>query len=242
MSADFETCGIYVEIDALLDTRLAALYRLDKTKIIDEIASGYLTRVSDEFVHYDQKAFEELYQNRGKEQLITDAILTEAWRFINFFSVQTLHALVSSPLQRQPKLYLNVYPYKLSETVISAMITALANLLKNQIDIEVIEATKEEITPKHAKKHFAFMVIYDYWNWLDIHSANQNLKDTQLSEVTMIVPALLKSRAAAKELAGIDAFGAIEQLTAPFVKTQIYPVSKFCPDINRIAELGKENA
>lgn len=90
-----------------------------------------------------------------------------------------------------------------------------------------------ELTPGYVKSKYVFVVMYEYWKWLETHSENKLLADVQLPEVTMIGPAILKSKEAAEKLSGINPFKAVEQYTSLYIKLSLYPISKFSVDIKR---------
>ncbi len=231
--SEFAAAVIYADLDVLLDTRLATLYRLDPTKIHQVITGGYYSRLFDEFEGYDTDEFKKLYAERDLHTL-KHAMVTEITDAINFFAQNTLKALLNTPFRRQPKLVVNVHPYKnINKETESLIITALSVLTKKQLDIEVIDMSYEELTPVYVKSNYIFVIMYEYWRWLEIHSVNRNLAETQLPSVTMIGPALIKSSEAAAMLKGIDPFRAIEQYSSLYIKLVLYPISKFSVDINR---------
>lgn len=233
---DFEASTIYVDIDALFDTRAATLNKFGIESAKKAIASNYYDRIYDEFEGIETTAYIEAYQRRDILTL-KDAMVTPVARMIYLFAKQTLEALVSSPYRRQPKVFLNIYPYRLEEQTIRYMVAGLRAITKNTIDVEVGYLTLEEITPRYVKQNYAVMVMYAYWDWLETHSQNQNLTQTQCPQVTLIGPRLVKSKEAAQKLSGQDAFTAIETYTGLFIKLQLYPVNVFCVDLNRLKDV-----
>jgi len=234
---DFEASTIYVDIDALFDTRAATLntFGLEQARVA--IASGYYDRLYDEFEGIDRASYLEAYQKRNVLTL-KDAMVTPVARMIYLFAKQTLEALVASPYRRQPKVFLNVYPYQLEEETVRYIVAGLRAVTKNTIDVEVGYLTLEEITPRYVKQNYAVMVMYEYWNWLEVHAQNENLTQTQCPQVTLIGPRLVKSKEAAQKLSGQDVFTAIETYTGLFIKLQLYPVNVFCVDLNRLKSKG----
>lgn len=233
---DFEASTIYVDIDALFDTRAATLNKFGIESAKKAIASNYYDRIYDEFEGIETTAYIEAYQRRDILTL-KDAMVTPVARMIYLFAKQTLEALVSSPYRRQPKVFLNTYPYRLEEETVRYIVAGLRAITKNIIDVEVGYLTLEEITPRYVKQNYAVMVMYAYWDWLETHSQNQNLTQTQCPQVTLIGPRLVKSKEAAQKLSGQDAFTAIETYTGLFIKLQLYPVNVFCVDLNRLKDV-----
>lgn len=235
---DFEASTIYVDIDALFDTRAATLNKFGIERAKVAIASNYYDRIYDEFEGIETDTYFKAYQSRDVLTL-KDAMVTPVARMIYLFAKQTLEALVSSPYRRQPKVFLNTYPYRLEEETVRYIVAGLRAITKNIIDVEVGYLTLEEMTPRYVKQHYAVMVMYAYWDWLEVHAQNQNLTQTQCPQVTLIGPRLVKSKEAAQKLSGQDVFTAIETYTSLFIKLQLYPVNIFCVDLNRLKDRGE---
>ena len=227
-----ERASIYVELDTLLDTRLATLFQLDPVKTKHVIREGYFTRLYDEFEGFDTEVFKQAYAQRNLVTL-KDAIATQAIDFINYFTAQTLKAVVTSPFRRQPRLVVNVYPYPLDDTVIPLLIQGLRAATKRMVDIEVINQPMEMLTPHVLKTQYVCAVMYAYWEWLEIHALNRNLEKVQCPEITLIGPALVQSKEAVHKLKGIDPFIAVEQYTEPYIKLRLYPAEKFSYDFRK---------
>lgn len=231
---EFETIGLYTELDAILDTRIALLYQHYPEETIRLLSESYFDRIADDFSFLPAEDFRTLYQSRSNETL-KHAMVTTAISFINVFKTKTLMALVDSPYQRQPMVTINTFPYTIPESTLGALITAIRKLTDDGIDIDIIHEPRENITPDFIKRKYAFMMMYDYWDWLEIHSLNENFKKTQIPAVTLFGPAILKSIKTHRELSAINPFDAIEKFCSPMVKVSLYPVSKFSIDVSSAA-------
>lgn len=236
---EFEQIRIYCEIDALLDTRLATLYLLDPMKVPDVLKNGYYSRITDEFLGYDQTVYLEAYKNRD-ERTLAVAMMTEAIFFINYFAESTLKALASTPLRRQPELVLNLHPYKLDEEAKKLIIKAITHHTKGLIDVSLVNMPYADLTPSMLKSEFAAVVMYEYWNWLEVHSENKNLETTQLPSVKLIAPALIRNKEAISAMPNLHIFKVIEQHTKPFIDLTTYPISKFSVDLRRASAFAEK--
>ena len=234
MDTEFST--IYVDLDALFDTRVAVLETFGTEAMEQAVVRGYYYRVYDEFEGISTEQFKERYLNRDAS-ILKKALVTPVARLIHLFGKQTLSAYIGSPYQRQPKVVLNTFPYKLSLSDDRALIAGLRAVTKNLLDIEIIHHPLEQITPTHVRQTYASMVMYSYWEWLDVHSLNRNLVESKCQQVALIGPRLVKSKEAAKKLEGQDVFTAIETYTGLFIKLQLYPANVFCVDMDRLNEL-----
>ncbi len=229
---------MYVGLDALLDTRLATLYRLDRTKIDHLLINGYHSRKIDEFEGYDQAAFSDLYEKRDARTIL-NATLTAVWRIMLQFSLQTLTARVSTPLVAKPIIHINIHPYKLADDAIAAIVEGVRILTKSHSDIEIISLPLAEVTPEYVKKTYAFMVMYDYWNWLEAHSNENGFQKCTCPEVTLIGPDIVRSKKVLTEMQGVDVISAIEQYTSMFINLQLHSVSEFSVDLDRLVKNAK---
>jgi hypothetical protein len=223
--------GIFIELDVLLDTRLATLYNLSEESMISALDNGYFTRRTDTFHGTDKEVFDEAYKNRDKETL-KNAGITKMIGFIR----ELIHAMnkqaIEEPIHSGPKLYVNIYPYKLNEKEIEAIITATALATGEMCDIEVVDMPPERITPKFCKANLAIMFMYNYAPWLEAQA--ENFKATRCSEITVIVPGIYFNREPTKEELSralntyMHPLKAIEFVSAVFINLKLYEIDNFC--------------
>lgn len=231
--ADFETASIYVDLDSLLDTRMGTLYQFGIKAVEKTVASGYYERRYDEFEGVDTEVFKKAYAERNAATLL-NSMVTTVCELVTNFGKQTLLALVSTPLRRQPKVFLNVYPYVLGEDVQLLLIAGLKQATEGLLDIEVGYMAPEELTPDYVKSHFLQVIMYSYWEWLEIHAQNGNFEKTQCPQVTLFGPAIVQSKEAYKALEGQNVFNALEAYSSLFIKLQLLPVKMYCVDLIRL--------
>lgn len=235
MSNEFQSSNILVDLDSILDTRLATLQRLGTDAVQNALNNDYFTRIADEFENIDFKAE---YAKRDHKTLY-QALVTPIISVINEFTQQTLTALVGSPFRRQPKLLLNIYPYQLDDQQTQAIVQGLAKVTLNTIDIEVVNLNPEEITPIYVKHNLAVMILYDYCQWLDIHSQNKNFLETQCPQVRLVVPLLLRSKNVIDTIPLAEAVDAVERYASLFIRLMFHPVQEFSVDIRRMRSQEK---
>lgn len=238
---DFEPIKIYCDMDALLDTRLATLYRLNPSGVDEVIAQGYLSREYDEFPGYDIETYHTAYKERDGVTLSL-AMMTEVILFIKYFADTTLKAIVSTPLRRQPELILNLHPYVIPTATKAEIVKALRYHTEDRLDITLVSWSIDEFTPAMIKKDFAAVVMYEYWLWLERHAENKNLETHQPTTTKMIGPAIVRSSKIAASLAGLRVFESIEHATKPLINLSLYPISKFSVDLRQIAKYNQVTA
>ena len=234
MSTEFEVATMYIDMDSLFDTRLATIFHHFGVEAAEKAcANGYYNRLYDEFEGIDTEAYRSAYASRDLS-VLQQAVITPTLNLVKLFAKQTLVALVTSPFRRQPKVVLNSYPYRLTDDQAKQFIAGLSAATDKTIDVELVYMPLEELTPSYVKANFIQMVMYSYWEWLETHSANKNFVDTQCPGVMLVGPAIMKSKEAAKQLKGIDAFDAVESYASLFVKLVLYPVNTYCVDLDRL--------
>lgn len=241
MIPDTQECiGIYTDLDTLMDTRLATLYRMDPSKV-DEILPMYFSRVSDEFPGYDTEAFKQMYAARD-ETTLKHAMLTEATQILKFFAGKTLVARVGTPFRKQPKVTINMFPYMLTEGVQNVLITAVNYHCKGMLDIELVFKPPEEVTPSYIRNEFAMMAMYDYCPWLDLHAENGNFRRTRIPSVKLMVPNTLKSLEAAQQFADVKIYEIIQHVFSGLICVEFNHVSKFCVDHSLLQKFIKQKS
>lgn len=229
-----EYATIMVTMDALLDTRLATLFMMSPEKTQALLESGnYHSRTVDEFEGFDREEFKQRYAARDLHTL-RHAMLTGVMRIINYFNKQTLKAILNTPLMKQSRLELNIWPYvDLPDELTVPILNALRALTGDKIDIALVNYSYEELTPSYVQSSYVAMVMYDYWNWLEVHSVNKNLVRTQIPNVALVGPQLIKDSESAEELKYTNTWEIIEKYSRPYVNLQLFPIMGFSTDLDR---------
>lgn len=223
MDKELEYSAIFIELDAILDTRLAILANLDDV-LLKKILEKYHNRDEDVFPGMDDSLFKELYANRTKE-ILSNSIITPMIELIKEFSQKTLKLLVSTPFHYKPKIILNIYPYELIEDEIVILISTIVNETNELADVQVVNMTYEEITPKYVKNNVSIMVLYEYYKWLEIHSANENFKKTTCPDIALLGPRIyFKPKPKRIEE---DPHQAMEFLAGPFIGLKLISIEHF---------------
>lgn len=227
----FPQSTLYVDLDCLLDLRLGVLASFGLDAVEKAFAADYANRLYDEFPGVDTAAFKARYAQCEKAHL-ADAMVTPILRLVSTFANETLKAILTTPIHQQPKLLLNIYPYSFSEAEIATLISVIRARTQARIDIEVVNMSRDAVTPRWVKAHVKGMVVYDYWNWLDIHCKNGEFKLCPCPSVDLIAPMLYKDKEAAKANSEIaKAFTGIEVLASPLIGLSLYPISYFSADL-----------
>lgn len=234
--------SIYIDLDSLFDTRLATIVKVQEEKGQTVDMEVYYTRLADEFhvesIEGFNEVFKEVYSKRDAIT-IEKSMVTRMPELLRAFVKATLLGIISSPLKAQPRIVINLHPYKLREELVNSIILGVRALTLSKADIEVIDLSLEELTPKYVRANFIEMIMYSYWEWLDTQTTLGNFKDAQCPGVRLIGPMLFKSEEAYRELTRegasvLQIFETIEGFTSPYVKLDLCPIGFYCADLSRL--------
>lgn len=181
--------GIYVDLDCLLDTRLAILERELGVEQIDYEA--YRLRQIDEWDQLDKETFRSLYAKRDKA-LLKSAVLTNMSKLISRVCQDCVAMLEASPIFSSVKLYVNVYPYQLDDDEREEILYCVSHLVNGLVPIELIDFSLTDLNVDWVGAHLDVMFMYDPHAWLN--SQIMNFQRHPLTEVKLIAPALFQEK------------------------------------------------
>lgn len=223
MSTEIETSTIMVDLDVILDTRLATIFSIDESKLEAVMEDGYHDRLQDIFTGIDRSIYESTYLNRDK-QILQHALLTPIVSMISEFVEKTNKLLITTPIHRRPKVDINIYPYELNDEEANNIIAALRHHTGDKADIAIVNYNYESLSPKYLKDNISIYVTYNYIDWLETHAANGNLKTTTCPEVTMFGPAIYFKDS---ETPTSNPFKAMETINGIFISLKLLPIEFF---------------
>lgn len=228
--ASFST--FLVDLDCLVDTRFSVLSSYGDDAFQKAFDEKYYTREIDDFVGIDFNDFKTRYENRDKT-VLKNAAGTPAVFMLADFCKSTLDLIGTSPFHLIPKILINTYPYKINEEEKTILLNSFIHLTNEKAMVELVHLSKEEITPSFVKREISIMMMYDYYKWLEIHSANENFKKITCPSVTLLGPAIyfkglpnVQEQQAIKE-AKVSAFRAMEITAAPLINLKLLPIDLF---------------
>jgi tRNA G37 N-methylase Trm5 len=148
--SDTFTSLLCIELDCLLDTRLATLFLIDSETAETVLRKGYLDRWTDEFP-VNQELFEKVYRSRDR-QTLKNSVLTPMVRLCKEFVHETLKQGVQGPYQYTPKIMINMYPYELTDTEQEIIVRAVASAVKQVCDIQIVRYDYDQLNPAWVKR------------------------------------------------------------------------------------------
>lgn len=228
MTSEISYSSLLIELDCLFDTRLGALMLMGE-ETLKHALPQYFQRPIDYFKDINNNQFLHLYANRDKEVLKNTGI-TQFKNFIEEFVSKTNQQVMNSPFHYKPKIVINIHPYVLDEEEIKVIILGVKTFTKGHADIEVVDMPYEALTPSFLKANISIIILYEYYKWLDIHSASKAFKRTTCPEVTMMGPAIYFKKPSKIE---DEPFSDVEKLAAPFIGLKLLPVEFFSVLVDR---------
>lgn len=183
-----EVYDIYIEVDAILDTRLALLHAISEDAAVVTITNGtYNKRIRDNFRTISSNVFKSLYSRRNKV-LLKYALPTNIFKIVNELLIGHI---TDSVTIKQTKLYINVYPYILTDVEKNVILGVVEGLIKNCVFELVYMDPIKDLTPIWVRDNVQAIIKYDGLLWLENHNKLFNLTNTPLMDKTIIVPALI---------------------------------------------------
>lgn len=181
------TKGFLFDLDSLFDTRLSTLERIDKDAAGEVLFNGYFRRERDEFEGFDLEAYRKMYRERD---IVTLANAEMTSIMVNL--PDTLHAYMLDNTREGMtgtiKVYVNIYPYRLTADEIEEMKMCLHVILNGLYPIEILNAKPIDITAKWIEDNIIAYYCYDWMAWME--HAHVDLVKKRLDSFTLITPKL----------------------------------------------------
>lgn len=242
-----EKLGIFVNLDDILDTRLATLYLIHKDLAKAALDAGYFTRDEDSFPHLSKEKFNKFYSQRNAI-VLQEAIPTRVLAFLREMILHLNHQAVETPYHSGPKIYLNVYPYDLTPGEVELMVKALAIQTGQTCDITAVYMSPKEITPQFCRSNLGCIFFYNASEWLETHASNDGFKNCQIPDVTLYVPAIYHGTRPTEEqiqeisVENLDPFRAWEISGSGIINGCVLETGIFCVDFDKHFQAAKEKA
>lgn len=221
---------IYVELDAMLDTRLGTVARLDDAAATKLLMQGYHTRESDYFDCVNHEDYTKLYQERDIETLKLSGA-TNMLKLVRHLIGVLQQQAETRPYHNGSKLVINLYPYVLDAEEEEAIGKSISVWMQGIAPVELTYIQPKDLTPIHCKQTYSMMIVYEYGSWLNLHA--DAFKQTRLPEVTMFVPAIYFIKVPTSEELEDTVKGAahplraIELLASPIVDLKLIDITYF---------------
>lgn len=184
---------IYVELDALLDTRIATLDSLDEYAVDRALRKGYVEREDDNFEILtegliEQSTYEQAYQNRD-QKILENARPTFALNFLQELLLEMDLQKTTTPFVDRITVIVNVWPYELTKDQRDVLVLSLGHYLPKETWVETTSISLNDLEPQYIKTHYDALMLYHFDAWFSLHA--KTLESVPLPQHTFYVPALL---------------------------------------------------
>ena len=205
---------ILVELDCLLDTRVATVHRINPQAAVKLIDSPYFYRQVDDFEALTQGLIEQSDYKVAYERRDIDTLKcarpTKMLGFLHTLNGEIVQQSLRTPHSEGFCVEVNTYPYQLSESEKRALCLSVKSYLKPDARVTAVFFNPKDITPERFLKHWDAIVVYDFNTWFQHHCNAFN--HFILPRHLVFAPALYLYRIPDEEEAVVEGF---ENLT-PF--------------------------
>jgi len=167
-----ELLYIYVDLDALLDTRLTTILQHWPEAAARLVADdAYYLREMDEWLEHgiSKEDFRRAYDRRDINVLRGAIVTPNAMRLneiISHLEVQNS----TTPGAGKPVVELNIWPYKLDDAQRTAYINAVMNFTGVETLVTIINRPPQLVTMSDARHKYAGLFMYDFAYWARLHT------------------------------------------------------------------------
>lgn len=217
---------VFVELDALLDTRAGLLFNISKEKFEINVAKGLHKRTTDIFEGISEHHYHDLYAKRDRSVLVNSQV-TPVGKLIGEFARNVQNRNLNTPIRSECEVVLNLYPYVLEEKEQSEIILAVSKLTADLANITAVFMKPEEVSFEYIKQNIDAMYIYNFADWFNANiDPLMPIKGRMCPGVAMICPSIAKT----KKLNGHKHSDVFKQLAAaykPMIGVEFVDVETF---------------
>lgn len=215
--------NIYIELDSLIDSRLATFYNIDKELTKEFLESGrYHSRIKDELSYISNHLFYKIYEQRDRD-ILKEVAPTKIVDLLKEYIIEAKRVNVEYN-NSETTIYVNVYPYRLLEAELEWLTKAFLGMTFSSFNIEIINKDITEVTPKWIHENVGVMVMYRGIRWIEYHMDNRNLLDRPIPDVGMITPAIIDGKYKKEKT---DLWENITMLLSRWIRINFIPVEEF---------------
>lgn len=171
--------SILIDLDVLLDTRIATMFNIDIAEAIRILNEGYLSRKTDDMDGVSNiitnDIFTKAYAARNIETLKTARLTNYIFELANV--VSNLAKAIDNDDTRveDPCIVINYYPYKdLDEDTLKDIVYAVGSYTTDALEIRVAYYKPDELDLNFLKEaEILTYITYDFKTWFE---SNFNIK------------------------------------------------------------------
>lgn len=183
--------NLYTDLDTLYDTRFELIKLINPYEASKILKDGsYINRFTERYGNIPYDIFYPLWRKRNKN-LFIKANLTPMLIIIRQYFAALYVTNVYSSVKDQLVLYVNTYPYRLTEKEIKDTEKYIANHIRH-IEVKCIYKSNKDLTTHWVADNIGTMFKYDYLDWLNYH-VTLGEYNLSISRVTAIIPGVINT-------------------------------------------------
>ncbi len=182
---------LLIQIDAIMDTRLACLEKADISWAKAAYEGNYYKRITNNFSYIspiiNNEKYKEIWNSRDVE-ILKKSKPTVLLKRLMDNQIETVHLHEDQPDFLELEVTLNVYPYKLNSEEKEEFKKILSSYLHTErVRVSYIPYTN--MNPHWVKTNFDQMILHDVQDWLGPHV--EYIKDNRPKSVIITFPLIL---------------------------------------------------
>lgn len=192
---------ILVELDCLLDTRIATVALIESAAASAMIDNNYQNREIDDYYQLTNglvttEQFKQRYYDRDVDTL-KGSLPTNMVKYLRSISINLSKQKIADPEVEGLTVYVNVNPYQLTEEEKQQLSLVVGHYLYPETVVKIIDLKMSSLTPSKIKHDWDAVILYDFNHWF---SENVTTLDTvAIPRNIMYAPALYLDHVPSKE-------------------------------------------
>lgn len=228
---------LMVDLDAIVDTRLAVVSILDPQFSCALLGPEYHSRTTDWFIKSSSIFTEQQYRDRYAKrdvQVLEHAMMTQIIDVIGELILEKIKAETDPLAEQTYRIFLNTAPYVLSEDAKETLVKTLLAFLPMVTEIVAVSIPQQWLTRDYfLSNRISTYITYDVHDWLALHCIG--LEKAPLQGLFVIGPEIMReepdlstlSEDERKEYDNVGPFRAFEFSAMPYLSLRLIGAEMF---------------
>lgn len=164
---------IWVELETLLDVRLALIHLIDPDATPVVLKNGYDQRPIDDWEklslgRVSNSVFSEAYRDRNKG-VLKEAVPTRMNVYLKQLCKEIIDQRDTTPFGRSVHVEVNTWPYEFSSDEKEVLCAMVGFYVGEEVKVTTRYKTLEYLTPKRLRDDYSAVILYDFNEWFRFH-------------------------------------------------------------------------
>ena len=233
---------ILIDIDVLLDTRLATLLLIDDEWVGKVIDNGYRARESDVWSKLapgiDQEEYDNLYKNRDVNTLALSRLTSFMPVLLDIVKQYEYTLTLEPDTLREAFIVINTHPYELEESNLADIVFAVKEYIGEMVQVKITHEPFERLSvPYMVDTGYTQYITYNFTEWCEHHFGNgyDLEKPVELPHFSIVAPKVFKREISEEhqeeleqyEMTDEDPYGLLQMLFASTFELTFMPVEAY---------------